>query len=68
MEEFEQLLAEPGGFVGAVTDGTDESELKIKERTKATLRIVLEDGGGVTGDCIVTGRPATRRALFAVSY
>jgi prolyl-tRNA synthetase len=67
MEEFERLLAVPGGFVEAFTDGTDETELAIKERTKATLRVVLEDGNDL-GTCFVTGKPATRRALFALAY
>jgi prolyl-tRNA synthetase len=48
-------------------DGTDETELKIKDETKATIRIVLEDGSAL-GKCILTGKPATRRALFAVAY
>jgi prolyl-tRNA synthetase len=56
-----------GGFVEALVDGTDETELKIKDETKATIRIVLEDGQNL-GKCVLTGKPATRRALFAVAY
>ncbi len=56
-----------GGFVEAPVDGTDETELKIKDETKATIRIVLEDGSNL-GKCVLTGKPATRRALFAVAY
>jgi len=67
IEEFERLLEAPGGFVEAPVDGTDETELAIKERTKATVRIVLEDGKDL-GRCILSGKPATRRALFAVAY
>jgi len=66
---FDELKAQldKGGFVEALTDGTDETELKIKDETKATIRIVLEDGTDL-GKCVLTGRPATRRALFAVAY
>ena len=68
MEEFESLLEDRGGFVEAWTDGTDESELAIKERTKATIRVVLEDGAESGRTCIQSGNQATRRALFARSY
>jgi len=65
MEEFEELLESPGGFVLASWDGTDETELAIKERTKATIRIL---GDEVEGTCILTGKPAKRRAYFARAY
>jgi prolyl-tRNA synthetase len=67
MEEFERLLDDPGGFVSASWDGTDATELEIKERTKATIR-VLDDASDEPGPCIVTGKPAERRALFARAY
>ncbi len=67
MGEFEEILDGTGGFVEALTDGTDESEKAVKDNTKATIRIVLEDGD-VGGECMVTGKPATRRALFARAY
>ena len=67
MEEFERMLQEPGGFVAAPWDGTDESELAIKERTKATIRIVLDEEAP-EGACILSGKPAKRMALFARSY
>jgi prolyl-tRNA synthetase len=66
LDELRAALAK-GGFVEALTDGTDETELKIKDETKATIRIVLEDGQNL-GTCMLTGKPATRRALFAVAY
>ncbi len=66
-DEFVQLLEGPGGFVEALCDGTDETERAIKEKTKATIRIVLEDGDDL-GACILTGATATRRALFARAY
>lgn len=65
MEEFEALLSDPGGFVLAYWDGTDATELAIKERTKATIR-VLGDAG--EGTCVFTGAPATQRAYFARAY
>ncbi|MHC4958646.1 MAG: proline--tRNA ligase [Planctomycetota bacterium] len=68
MEEFVALLDADGGFVEAWTDGTDESELAIKEKTKATIRVVLEDKDDSGQTCFATGKPATRRALFARSY
>jgi len=65
MEEFEALLKEPGGFVLAHWDGTEETELAIKEKTKATIRVLDDE---VPGTCVLTGKPATRRAYFARSY
>jgi prolyl-tRNA synthetase len=67
MEEFERLLDEPGGYVSAPWDGTDETELAIKERTKATIRILL-DGEAPDAVCIHSGKPAIGRALFARAY
>lgn len=67
-EEFKDLIANKGGFVKAYWDGTSETELKIKEETKATIRCVpLEDGEG-EGTCIYSGKPATIRAIFAKAY
>jgi prolyl-tRNA synthetase len=66
-DEFEALLEDPGGFVSAYWDGTDETELAIKERTKATIR-VLEEADDGPGQCVLTGKPAERRALFARAY
>lgn len=67
-EEFKDLIANKGGFVKAYWDGTSETELKIKEETKATIRCVpLEDGEG-EGTCIYSGKPATIKAIFAKAY
>jgi len=65
MEEFEARLDGPGGFVLTHWDGTDETELAIKERTKATIRVL---GDEVEGTCVLTGKPAKRRAYFARAY
>ena len=67
-EEMKELLDTKGGFVKAYWDGTSETELKIKEETKATIRCIpLEDGQG-EGTCIYSGKPATQKALFAKAY
>ena len=65
MEEFEKLLDGPGGFVLAHWDGTDDTERAIKDKTKATIRVL---GDECEGTCVLTGKPATRRAYFARSY
>jgi len=64
-EEFENAI--DGGWAIAYWDGTDETELAIKERTKATIRIVLDEDAG-PGKCVLTGKPAERRAVFARAY
>jgi len=68
LEEFEALLDEPGGFVEAAYDGSDETERAIKERTKATIRILLDREKKAGQTCILTGKPAPARALFARAY
>lgn len=66
-EAFKKTLDENGGFIYAHWDGTAETEEKIKEETKATIRCIpLEDGE--EGTCMVTGKPSARRVLFARAY
>ncbi len=65
MEEFEALLSDPGGFVLAHWDGTDATEQAIKERTKATIRVLGDQCDGI---CVFSGAPATQRAYFARAY
>jgi prolyl-tRNA synthetase len=67
-EEFKELLDTKGGFVYAHWDGTTETELKIKELTKATVRCVPNDNPQEEGKCILTGNPSKERVLFARSY
>ena len=68
-DDFVKLLEEKGGFVAAHWDGTDETELKIKELTKATIRCIpLESSAEEEGKCILTGNPSRRRVLFAQAY
>jgi len=67
-EEFKQVLEEKGGFILAHWDGTAETENKIKEETKATIRCQLLDTEDETGACIYSGEPSARRVVFAIAY
>ncbi len=66
-EEFKQAL-DKGGFVYAHWDGTSETEDKIKEETKATIRCIPLDNKLENGTCMVTGNPSTQRVVFARAY
>lgn len=66
-EEF-TLQLDKGGFVSAHWDGTPETEEKIKELTKATIRCIPLDTKPEQGKCILTGNPSTKRVLFARAY
>ena len=66
-DEFKKQLDE-GGFVMAHWDGTTETELKIKEETKATIRCIPMDSKAEEGKCIYTGKPSSRRVIFARAY
>ena len=67
-EEFQKVLNEKGGFISAHWDGTEETELKIKEQTKATIRCIPLDNPQEDGKCVLTGNPSKERVLFAKSY
>ncbi|OIO99824.1 MAG: proline--tRNA ligase [Bacteroidetes bacterium CG2_30_33_31] len=69
-DEFKDIIENKGGFVSAHWDGTSETELKIKEETKATLRLLPLDYGEneEAGKCIFTGKPSKGRVLFAKAY
>lgn len=67
-EEFVQLLDTKAGFIAAHWDGTPETEEKIKELTKATIRCIPLDNPLENGACILTGKPSTQRVLFARAY
>jgi len=67
-QEFEKLLNEKGGFISAHWDGTSETETKIKELTKATIRCIPLDNEAEEGKCILTGKPSKQRVLFAQAY
>ena len=66
-EEFKERIEE-GGFILAHWDGTPETEEKIKEETKATIRCIPLDGDKTPGKCMVTGKPSAQRVVFARSY
>ena len=65
--EFKAQI-EKGGFVLAHWDGTPETEERIKEETKATIRCIPFEGDTTPGICMVTGKPSARRVLFARAY
>jgi prolyl-tRNA synthetase len=67
-EEFKSVLENKGGFISAHWDGTTETELKIKELTKATIRCIPNDLVEEEGKCILTGAPSKFRVLFAKAY
>ncbi len=67
-EEFKTLLDEKTGFIAAHWDGTVETEKKIKEETKATIRCIPLDNKLEDGVCMVTGKPSIQRVLFARAY
>lgn len=67
-EEFVSTLDGKGGFVAAHWDGTAETEDKIKEMTKATIRCIPLNNEQEAGKCILTGNPSTQRVLFARAY
>ena len=66
-EEFKEEI-EKGGFILAHWDGTTETEEKIKEETKATIRCIPLDGDKTPGKCMVTGKPSAQRVIFARNY
>ena len=66
-EEFKMLIKD-GGFVYAHWDGSSESEEKIKQETKATIRCIPQDVACEEGVCIYSGKQSNRRVLFAKSY
>lgn len=67
-DEFIDVLENKQGFAYAHWDGTGETETKIKEMTKATIRCIPLENEEESGSCILTGAPSTQRVLFAKSY
>jgi prolyl-tRNA synthetase len=67
-DEFMDILDNKGGFVYAHWDGTTETEVKIKELSKATIRCIPLDNQPEDGKCILTGNPSGQRVLFARAY
>ena len=67
-EEFRNVLDHKGGFISAHWDGSGETEDRIKQETKATIRCIPLDEAEEEGKCILTGKPSKRRVLFALAY
>ncbi len=67
-EEFKKVLEGKGGFISAHWDGTIETEDRIKEETKATIRCIPINVKKEEGSCMVTGKPSSHRVLFAKAY
>ncbi|MBW4888894.1 proline--tRNA ligase [Mucilaginibacter sp. HMF5004] len=67
-DEFKKMLDETPGFISAHWDGTPETEERIKQETKATIRCIPLDNKLEDGTCILSGKPSTQRVLFARAY
>ncbi|WP_430906326.1 proline--tRNA ligase [Maribacter sp. 2-571] len=67
-EEFKTVLETKGGFISAHWDGTGETEEKVKNETKATIRCIPLEDVAENGNCMVTGKPSAGRVLFAKAY
>ncbi|MEX1135686.1 MAG: proline--tRNA ligase [Balneolales bacterium] len=67
-DDFKKIINKESGFIYAHWDGTTETELKIKDETKATIRCIPLDENPEPGTCMVTGKPSERRVLFARAY
>ncbi|MBM3402639.1 MAG: proline--tRNA ligase [Bacteroidetes bacterium] len=67
-EEFKELLDTKAGFISAHWDGTAETEKRIKDETKATIRCIPLNNKPEFGNCILTGKPSSQRVLFARAY
>ena len=67
-DEFKKILEDTPGFVMAHWDGTSETEQKIKEETKATIRCIPLNNKKEEGKCIYSGKPSQQRVVFAKAY
>jgi prolyl-tRNA synthetase len=67
-DEFKDILENKTGFISAHWDGTEETEEKIKQETKATIRCIPLDAKDETGVCVFSGNPSMKRVLFAKAY
>lgn len=67
-DTFKKVIGTKGGFLSCHWDGTVETENKIKDLTKATIRCIPLDAVEEEGNCILTGKPSSRRVLFAKAY
>ena len=67
-DEFKTVLEKEGGFIMAHWDGTEETEEKVKQETKATIRCIPLDAQEEEGRCMVTGKPSKYKVVFAKAY
>ena len=67
-DAFKEVLKTKGGFISAYWDGTAETETKIKELTKATIRCIPYNAENEDGKCVFSGKPSKQRVLFAKAY
>ena len=67
-DAFQEVLEGKGGFISAHWDGTAETEQKIKDATKATIRCIPYDAPEESGVCVFSGAPSKGRVLFAKAY
>lgn len=67
-DEFKEIISKKGGFVYAHWDGTSETEIKIKEETKATIRLIPVDTKKISGKCMISGKPSEQKVVFAKAY
>ncbi|MCX6234563.1 MAG: proline--tRNA ligase [Bacteroidetes bacterium] len=67
-DEFKEIIENEGGFLMAHWDGTSETEIAIKEDTKATIRVIPFDDNPEPGKCVYSGRPSKQRVVFARAY
>ncbi len=67
-DAFKDVLETKTGFISAHWDGTSETEKKIKDLTKATIRCIPLNANNEAGSCVFTGKPSDRRVLFAKAY
>jgi len=67
-ENFSNILSSENKFIKAYWDGSDETELKIKEETKATIRCIIDDIDDNTKKCIYSNKPAKHLVVFAKAY
>ncbi len=67
-DAFREVIERKGGFACAHWDGDPETEIRIKDETKATIRCIPFDMEKEEGKCVYSGRPSSQRVLFAVAY
>ncbi len=67
-DEFTEIIENKGGFISAFWDGTVETELRIKEETKATIRCIPLESENKMGKCVFSGKPTKNKVLFARAY